>query len=176
MNDPIRPRSTRRILVGFLFAWLAAPATPTAQTSGAGTPAPGTYTLAHFVPFGGGGLSSNAVYSVTGLIGEAAAGPRLKGGGYALDAGHQTVLATLHLPEGPIFLRVTQTGASVEISWPADFDGDGAFVLETTPTLELPTPWQPVRELPLVKDGARAITLPAHFNSGFFRLRRSTLP
>lgn len=165
MRPPLPARLPSILLGGALAAWLAAPAAGVAEI----------YTLDQFASIIGHGVSSNGVYAVAGSMGEAVAGPKIRGGGYVVEPGLQTRLATLYLPEGPVLLRVTQNGPSVEISWPVDFDGDGAFMLETTTTVELPASWQPVREIPLEKDGARILILEAQFERLFFRLRRSSL-
>src|SRR5262245_35559648 len=91
------------------------------------------YAIDWFSVAGGGGTSSGGIYTVSGTIGQAAAG-RLTSVRYVIEGGFWGVVSALQTPGAPP-LHVQQLGNSVRVSWDASAAG---YLLEETPALNSP--------------------------------------
>jgi hypothetical protein len=125
------------------------------------------FTIDYFVLSGGGGASSNAEFSVTGVIGQADAGPRLAGGPFSLDAGFSSVTAA-SIPAIRPVLSINKSGPTVTLLWSSMSAG---FVLERTASLVLPISWQPA-PAPEIVGSNNTVILTSPQSTMFFRLRR----
>ena len=76
---------------------------------------------------GGGGQSAGGVYSVSGTVGQSAAGA-LAGGAFTLESGFWSMVAVVPTPDAPA-LAVALIKETVVLSWPLTATG---FVLEQT--------------------------------------------
>jgi hypothetical protein len=120
-----------------------------------------SYQIDWFTTSGGGGTSSGGNYSVSGTIGQPAAGP-LAGGAYTLEGGFWGISET-----GPK-LRIRRFGAdSVLVSWPKLSTG---FQLQQSPWPESSAPWGYVPDVPVTVGEEQQIILPASSGNHFFRL------
>jgi hypothetical protein len=81
-----------------------------------------TYSIDWYKVAGGGGTSTDAVYSVSGTIGQHDAGLMMSGGNYSLSGGFWALFAvqTAGAPLLKIFLTTTNTAV---VSWPAPSTG-----------------------------------------------------
>ena len=84
---------------------------------------------------GGGGTSSNGVYSVSGTIGQHDAGGAMSGGQYSVTGGFWSLLSVVQTPGAPL-LTISHVGNTAVISWPSPSTG---FVLQTNSTLSTGT-------------------------------------
>ena len=124
------------------------------------------YTIGWYKIAGGGGASSDGVYSVKGTIGQAEAGAAMNGNPYSLEGGFWSLLATLPAPGAPP-LTIQQTATNtIVISWPATA---GNWVLQESATGVAGT-WSNVSILPVLVNGTMQVILPASESSNQFRL------
>src|SRR3989442_10530644 len=63
------------------------------------------YSIDWFTIDGGGGTSTGGVYSVSGTIGQPAAG-HLSGGNYTIDGGFLVIIAAIQTPGAPLLLAM----------------------------------------------------------------------
>jgi hypothetical protein len=125
------------------------------------------YSIPWYTIAGGGGTSSNGVYSVSGTIGQPAAGT-LSGGSYSLTGGFWGIIAAVQTPGSPTLTITAKSGNQVVLSWPAPAAG---FFLQSDPALGN-TNWATVNTntYPIVTtNGFNTVTLPVSGNQ-FFRL------
>ena len=71
---------------------------------------------------GGGGTSTNGVYSVSGTIGQPDAGAAMTGGNYSLIGGFWSLISVVQTPGAPL-LKITRSDTSVIVSWPSPATG-----------------------------------------------------
>jgi len=83
---------------------------------------------------GGGGVSTNSVYGVTGTIGQPDAGPVLSDGYYTLTGGFWSLIA-VQTPGAPV-LNITSGGNLAVISWDTAVTG---WTLQTNVNLATAT-------------------------------------
>ena len=76
------------------------------------------YSIDWFTIDGGGGISTGAVYSVSGTIGQPDAGPAMSGGNFSLTGGFWSLISVAQTPGAPS-LTITRSGTSVIVSWPS---------------------------------------------------------
>lgn len=82
-----------------------------------------TYSIDWYKVAGGGGTSTGGVYSVSGTIGQADAGPTMSGGSYTLTGGFWSILQAVQTPEAP-YLTVFRTETNtVAVWWPLPDQG-----------------------------------------------------
>ena|SRR5579871_4904828 len=79
------------------------------------------YSINWYKVGGGGGISTSAVYSVSGTIGQQDAGGPLTGGSYSLTGGFWA-LYTVQTPGAPI-LTITYGSNQAVVSWPSSVTG-----------------------------------------------------
>jgi hypothetical protein len=127
-----------------------------------------TYDISWHTIAGGGGTSSGGTYTVTGTIGQPAAG-NLSGGAYTLTGGFWGIIAAVQTPGAPLLTIASGGGPNhVVISWPATATG---FVLQQDPTLgnvnwaNVNTTTFPI----LVTNGVNNVVVPVSGNQ-YFRL------
>ena len=124
-----------------------------------------TYDLSWNVIAGGGGTSTGSNYSVSGTIGQAAAG-HLSGGSYTIDGGFWGIFAVVQTPGAPL-LTIYPSGANVVLSWVAPSTG---FNLQKNSNLST-TNWNPVGLATNVVGGSNTVTVPATSGNLYFRLK-----
>ncbi len=164
----IVPNLTGKQLPARALKWLPLPLLLAAAPWATAQP----YSLGGYTIAGGGGSSSGGPYTVSGTVGQPAAG-KLTGGSYDLLGGFWGLAVVVQTPGTP-YLTLTRdplTGA-VTVAWPAS---DGGFTLDQTPALAPPptvTPWTPISSGYQTNATHISVTLPASVGNGFFRLRK----
>ncbi|HEX3798859.1 MAG TPA: hypothetical protein VH413_09170 [Verrucomicrobiae bacterium] len=127
-----------------------------------------TYDISWHTIAGGGGTSSGGSYSVTGTIGQPAAG-NLSGGSYSLTGGFWGIISAVQVVGSPLLSIGTSTVANhVVISWSSASTG---FVLQQNASLAT-TNWVNVNttSFPIVAtNGLNTVTFPVGGNE-YFRL------
>jgi hypothetical protein len=126
---------------------------------------------------GGGGTSTDAVYTVTGTIGQSTAG-NVSGDGYSLDSGFWGVIATEQTPGAPVLvINLGPLHGEITLSWDATALG---FELQETSLLDglldvsSLIPWLNVKGTCRTNEGRVCITLPTPAGSRIYRLVSST--
>jgi hypothetical protein len=89
-----------------------------------------TYSIAWYKVAGGGGISTNGQYSLSGTIGQADASAAMTGGNYSVTGGFWSLYA-IQTPGAPL-LTITYAGNKAIVSWPSPSTG---FVLQTNSNL-----------------------------------------
>jgi hypothetical protein len=149
----------RRLFVTLLMA---------AGISSASTAFAQTYDISWHTIAGGGGTSSGGNYSVTGTIGQSAAG-NLSGGAYSLTGGFWGIISAVQVPGSPLLSIMSSSVANhVLIAWPSASTG---FVLQQDSSLGN-TNWVNVNtnSFPVVAtNGLNTVTFPVGGNE-YFRL------
>ena len=126
------------------------------------------YAIDWFKISGGGGVSTNGSYAITGTIGQPDVA-RSTGGSYELEGGFWSIIAAIQTPGAPL-LKVKRVGNTVEISW-ATTDANG-FLLEETGSLTGTINWASVSTSATVVNNENVVTVPASTGFRFFRLRK----
>ena len=115
---------------------------------------------------GGGGTSAGGGFSVSGTVGQPAAGS-LQGGNYTLRGGFWAGVALVQNPAAPR-MSVARLGTNMVVSWPVTADG---FVLQVADNLT-PSGWQDA-SLTVQDDGQRRwVVIPASARMRFYQLIR----
>jgi hypothetical protein len=83
-----------------------------------------TFSIGWFKVSGGGGISTGAVYTISGTIGQHDAGPVMTGGSYSLNGGFWALFAVQATGAGAPVLTIllTPTNTAV-VSWPSSATG-----------------------------------------------------
>ena len=120
------------------------------------------YEITWFAIAGGGGTSSGGSYTLSGTIGQSAAG-QLTGGSYVLEGGFWAGAFAVQQVGSPTLLleRSALGDGNVTLSWAPEASG---FVLQMTDDLSAPD-W---RNAP--SGSQNPVTLPATANTRFYRL------
>src|SRR5215472_19225453 len=106
-------------------------------------PARAQYTIDWYSINGGGGTSTGGPYSITGTIGQPAAGV-MSGGNYTLVGGFWGIISAVPTPGAPpLTISLTPTNAVV-ISWPSPSTG---FALQQNSVLGSAN-WSPTLQTP----------------------------
>ena len=124
-----------------------------------------SYSIDWFKVAGGGGVSSNATYQVSGTIGQQDASGAMTGGNYSLTGGFWALYA-VQTPGAPL-LTMSVSGANVILSWPTNATG---FTLESTRSLGAAAVWTTNSTVPVVVNGQNTVTNPITGAQMFFRL------
>jgi hypothetical protein len=115
-----------------------------------------------------GGLSSNAVYSVRGLIAQTD-GRIMAGGRYGVVSGFAGVTTIVQEPGAPT-LYISRSGTNALISWSAGFTG---FVLQRNDSTTLSTGSWIDASLPVITaNGTNTVTVPLTTSYAVYRLKR----
>jgi hypothetical protein len=127
-----------------------------------------SYDISWHAIAGGGGSSTGGVYTVTGTIGQPAAG-HLSGGNYSIDGGFWGLLAVVQTPGAPL-LSLTIAKPNVVLSWPATATG---FYLQQSPDVTVGNGWSS-NGLPavVVNNGSNTVTVPLGAGNQYFRLKQ----
>ena len=129
-----------------------------------------TFSIDWYKVAGGGGTSTGGVYSVTGTIGQPAAGGAMTGGpmigtNYSLTGGFWSLFSVVQTPGAPT-LTITRAGGSVIVSWPSPSTG---WTLQQNANLALANGWS--ASSGIADDGTtKSLTLTASTGNLFFRL------
>ncbi len=119
----------------------------------------------------GGGTSTNAVFSITGTLGQPDAGARLMGGVFAVEGGFWGAVTLLQTPGvPPLSLQLLKASSTLFFSWPVTGE---TYVLESSPVVGPAAAWIPVSAS--VQPGAqyRFVLLPQQPGQRYFRLRQT---
>jgi hypothetical protein len=153
-------RANRRIhladLCGLacLLAWL-----PLASSSAQ------NYAIDWYKVSGGGGSSSNGLYTISGTIGQHDAGGPLTSANYSLTGGFWALYA-VQLPGLPaLAIKLVQQPRSVVVSWP----NAGNYVLQTNSSLSAPA-WIGYAGPIQTANGTNSVTISPPDGKLFFRL------
>ena len=124
------------------------------------------YTINRYALSGGGGVSAGGLYSVSGTLGQTAAG-KTSGASYSLSTGFWGLVRTVQPPGAPrlsLFLTRTNT---VMLSWPS---ASQSFILQENTD---GATWLNVTQLP-VDDGANtSVILNPPVGNALFRLKKT---
>ena len=116
---------------------------------------------------GGGGTSTNGQFSVSGTIGQSAAGVAMSGGNYSVTGGFWSLISVVQTLGAPV-LTVAHSGNNVTISWPSPSSG---FVLQQNSNLAT-TNWT-TSGYSIFDDGTtKSITITSATGNLFFRLKQ----
>ena len=124
------------------------------------------YTIDTFAIDGGGGTSSGGKFTLSGTIGQPAAGT-LTGGSYVVQSGFWSILANPEPTDSPL-LQIDLSGSSVILSWP---DPYASFHLQESPSLVSPS-WTDVDALPSSAEGRLEVPRSASGGARYYRLIR----
>lgn len=116
---------------------------------------------------GGGGVSTNAQFSVSGTLGQPEAGGTMSGGGYSLAGGFWSMFAVVQTTGAPLLQMARQQNNFV-ITWP---QGGGTFTLESTTNLAVSASWSSNGVPVVLSNGVNTVTVPAAPGFRFYRLR-----
>lgn len=113
---------------------------------------------------GGGGASSNAQYSVAGILGEPSAG-KSSGAAFTVEGGTVSLETFV---SGPVIppLTVNRSAQTIEISWVSPA---GLVVLQETPNLD-GTSWSDASATPTQVNGRWVVTFGTSTGMRFYRL------
>lgn len=115
---------------------------------------------------GGGGTSSNGVYSVTGSIGQADVGNVMSGGNYSLTGGFWSLVSVVQTAGAPK-LSITHSGNQIIISWPTPTSD---WTLQQNSDLAANNGWSSSGYTISTNSGVSSITIPGPVGNLFFRL------
>jgi hypothetical protein len=90
-----------------------------------------SYSIGWYKIAGGGGVSTNAPYQITGTIGQPDASSALTGGNFSVTGGFWSFLSVVQTSGAPL-LTITHSGNQAIVSWPSTATG---FVLQTNANL-----------------------------------------
>jgi hypothetical protein len=125
------------------------------------------YSIPWYTIAGGGGSSAGGVYSVTGTIGQYAAG-HLSGGNYSIDGGFWGLIAAVQTPGAPV-LSIKTLNSQVIISWT---NTGSIFNLQESPNLNLASGWTAVSQTLVLTNGLNTVTVTNTGGNLFFRLKQ----
>jgi len=115
---------------------------------------------------GGGAVSSNGQYALSGTIGQVDAGQPMTAGNYSITGGFWAEAEGAGVLPQPL-LSITRSGSNVIISWPSAFSGSR---LEAASDLNAGAVWTPVSQ-PAVQVGDEyCVTVPIIQARQLFRL------
>ena len=129
-----------------------------------------SFSIDRFVVAGGGGTSTNSMFSLTGTIGQPDAG-LMSNPAYSLAGGFWGVVAAIQTPGAPL-LSATNAGGTVVLSWLRPATG---FVLEQSMSLaSAPSPasWSSLAANYQTNATHIFTTVPITGGNRFFRLRK----
>jgi hypothetical protein len=126
----------------------------------------GQYSIDWSTIGGGGGTSTGGVYSVTGTIGQYAAGNAMSGGNYTVTGGFWSLLTVVQTPGAPL-LSITHLGNKVIVSWPVS---PGGLSLQQNGNLANAAGWSTYGGTVSTNNGVNSITLTLPAGNLFFRL------
>jgi hypothetical protein len=122
------------------------------------------YSINWYKVAGGGGTSTNGLYSLSGTIGQPDASGAMTRGGYSLTGGFWSVVSVVQTPGLPN-LAIRLASSSVIVSWP----NTGSYTLQQTTTLPSGT-WVTSSYSITTLSGTNSITITSPTGELFFRL------
>jgi len=128
-----------------------------------------SYSIDWYKIAGGGGISTNGNYTVSGTIGQPDASAAMTGGNYSLTGGFWSLIQVVQTPGLPN-LTITHSGNSVVVSWP----NTGTYTLQQNSNLALPAGWA-TSGYPVTTNspaGTNSITITPPTGNLFFRLQQ----
>jgi hypothetical protein len=96
-----------------------------------------SYNIGWYKVAGGGGVSTNATYQLSGTIGQPDASPEMTGGNFSLTGGFWSLVA-VQTPGAPL-LTIIYTNNQAIVSWPTSVTG---YTLQTNANLDKTNNWQ----------------------------------
>lgn len=127
-----------------------------------------TFAVSPSVIASGGGTSTGGIFSVSGTIGQPAAG-NLAGGSFALQGGFWSSAEAVQTPGAP-HLHLVRSGGNYILTWANTGAG---FILEVATALQtLNTSWNNSGATPTLANGTNTVTLPVQPGKAFYRLRK----
>jgi hypothetical protein len=156
---------TKRIKAALLSAALLFSAVAVFAQSG------GAFNLKAAVIASGGGMSTSAVYSLRGTIGQPLAGGPLSNGVYCVTSGFWAAIQLVQTPGAPPFGGIRVVAGNIVISWPVWRTG---YRLQSTATVGDPASWVDWPDPPLVAGDQNTVEFRPITNPPlrFFRLIR----
>jgi hypothetical protein len=123
------------------------------------------YSIDWYKVSGGGGSSTDGVYTVSGTIGQHDAGGPMTGGNYSLTGGFWALISVVQTPGLPN-LTISRAGNSVIVSWP----DTGSYTLHQNTNLALVNGWTTSSYSITTSNGTNSITITPPTGNLFFRL------
>ena len=115
---------------------------------------------------GGGGVSTNAQYSLAGSIGQSGAGSAMAGGNYSLTGGFWSLISVVQTPGAPT-LSIAHLANQVIVSWPTPGTN---WTLQQNSNLAATGGWATSGYPVSATNGTSSITISAATGNLFFRL------
>ena len=143
----------------FLAMLLLAPIVATAQS----------YTIDWYKIAGGGGISTNGQYSVSGTIGQPDASGAMTGGGYSVTGGYWALINVVQMPGVPKLLIVPNGPNSVKVLWPDP--ATNTYTLQQNVNVAAPAGWTTSGYSISNANGTNNITITPPTGNLFFRLK-----
>ncbi len=131
------------------------------------SPASPEYSVDWFKIAGGGGTSTNNIYSITGTIGQPDASVAMTNGIYSVAGGFWSLISVVQTAGAPM-MALTHSGNSFKVSWPSDSTG---WTLQLNSDLST-TNWT-TSGYTISNDGTyNSITITSPTGNLFFRLKQ----
>ena len=121
------------------------------------------YSINWYTVSGGGGTSTGGPHSLSGSVGQSAAGGPLTGGSYSTYGGFWAIDA-VQTPGLPL-LTITHAGNSIIVSWP----NTGSYTLQQNSNLAATAGWT-TSTYPITTGATNSITITQPAGNLFFRL------
>jgi hypothetical protein len=125
-----------------------------------------SYTVDWYKIAGGGGVSTNGAYQISGTIGQPDASGALTGGGYSVTGGFWSLISVVQTAGLPMLTIVPNGPGSVKVIWPA-----GNYTLQQNSDLSGGT-WATSGYAISTASGTNSITITPPVGNLFFRLAR----
>ena len=126
-----------------------------------------SYSIDWYKIAGGGGTSTNGVYSVSGAIGQHDASGAMTGGDYSLTGGFWSLLSAVQTAGLPRLIIVANGPDSAKVLWA----NTGAYTLQQTGDLGAPN-WAASPYTVATVNGTNSITISHPAGRLFFRLKQ----
>ncbi|MDB6029141.1 MAG: hypothetical protein JWM68_5364 [Verrucomicrobiales bacterium] len=126
-----------------------------------------TYSIDWSKISGGGGTSTNGVYSLSGTIGQHDAGT-MSGGNFTLDGGFWSIGSVVQTPGSPK-LTLTVVASNYVLSWPVS---SATFRIESNSNLANAAGWGTAPQTAVTNGGTVSVSIPiaTAFGNKFYRL------
>ena len=123
------------------------------------------YSIDWYKVAGGGGTSTDALYSVSGTIGQHDAGGPMNGGNYSLTGGFWALISLAQTPGAPT-LYINHSGNSVTVYW----ENVSGWGLQQNTSLTTPAGWSSSSGV-TTSNGTNYLYLTSPTGNLFFRLK-----
>ena len=125
------------------------------------------YSIAWYKISGGGGVSTNGTYSVSGTIGQPDAGMTMTSGNYSLTGGFWSLISVVQTAGLPELIIIPNGPNSVKVLWPAT----GSYTLQQNSDLANTGGWTTSGYSISTAGGTNSITINSPTGQLFFRLK-----